>query len=44
MALVQRGPLIKVPPSGVVMLERSEASGCGVDFNIYTFLHLGQPL
>jgi hypothetical protein len=37
LAQVQKGP-------GVVMLERSEASGGGVNFNICTFLHFGHVI
>jgi hypothetical protein len=42
MALLQKGSIISCLLSGVVMLERSEASQGGVDIDIFTFLHLSQ--
>jgi hypothetical protein len=42
MALVQKGPLFDCLTTVSVMLERSEASQGGVDFDLDTFLHLGQ--
>jgi hypothetical protein len=44
MALVQKGPLFDCLTTISVMLERSEASQGGVDFDLDTFLHLGHNL
>jgi hypothetical protein len=42
MALVQKGLLFDCLTTVSVMLERSEASQGGVDFDFDTFLHSGQ--
>jgi len=39
---VQKGPLLNCMTTVSVMLERSEASQGGGDFDLDTFLHLGQ--
>jgi hypothetical protein len=44
MALVQKGLFFSIRLRVVVMLERSEASGGGVDFSIFTFLHSDREL
>jgi hypothetical protein len=44
MTLVQKDPLFNCLATAGVMLERSEASQSGANFDLSTFLHLGHLL